>query len=354
MNVTDIISDDAVAIARSSLVPWHKMEGKTVLITGANGYVPSYFVHALMKRNELFDAQINVVALCRNEERALKKFKSYTHNRNFKLLIQDVVDPIECHSKIHYFIHAASPAGYYTRHENPANTFTANVIGCKNLLDLSRAESTESFLLLSSVDVYGRNLGSDRISEKDFGYLDPLDPRNSYASGKLAAEGLCKSYHSQFGTPCRIVRPFQILGNGFDLSDGRLHADFMSQLLSKNCICLKGDGLPKRTFMYVNDAIVAMFLVMLRGTEGEAYNICDEDGELTVLELAKKMVQLKKGPDAEVKFDYTQRDRIEVKTVIPNVLGDASKLRSLGFRSEYSLQDSISRMMNAYGILTSS
>jgi UDP-glucuronate decarboxylase len=351
--MNDMISDeDATFIAKSKLLNWEKFEKKTVLVTGANGYVPSYFVNTLMKRNELFNDDIKVIALCRNEKSAREKFASFLDNANFELIIQDVTDPLAYGKKINYYIHAASPAGYFTRHHNPADTFTANVIGCKNLLDHSRLNSVDGFLLLSSVDIYGRNTEVTRLSEDSYGFLDPLDPRGSYSSGKLAAESLCKSYYLQHKVPCKIVRPFQILGNGLNLKDGRLHADFISQLLSKKQITLKGDGSPSRTFMYVNDAIIAMLLVMLNGKSGDAYNVCSEEGEITVLQLAELMNDLQQDVTESVVFDATQREKIEVRNAIPNVLGDASKLRELGFETQFSLKEGIARMMQAYGIKT--
>jgi nucleoside-diphosphate-sugar epimerase len=166
----------------------------------------------------------------------------------------------------------------------------------------------------------------------------------------MASEGLALSYMSEHDIPVRVVRPFQILGNGLDLEDGRLHVDFVSQLLKNNSIVLKGDGKPERTFMYVTDAITAMLRVMLVGKCGEAYNICDERGEISVLKLAEMMIQLKSGSDGDVLFDVSKRNLIEVVEAIPCVLGDSTKLRQLGFHSQYDLSNGLRRMMSAYGV----
>jgi len=345
-----IIDEDATIVANSNLIDWDRLDGKTVLISGANGYVPSYFVFALLKHNEIYGTKIKVVALCRSLERAEKKFASLLNDSCLELLIQDVTQSIEYENSVDYIIHAASPAGYFSRHFSPAQTYNANIIGCRNLLELSLGKSVSGFLLLSSVDVYGRNSSVTRLSESDYGYLDPINPRNAYSSSKMASEGLALSYMSEHDIPVRVVRPFQILGNGLDLEDGRLHVDFVSQLLKNNSIVLKGDGKPERTFMYVTDAITAMLRVMLVGKCGEAYNICDERGEISVLKLAEMMIQLKSGSDGDVLFDVSKRNLIEVVEAIPCVLGDSTKLRQLGFHSQYDLSNGLRRMMSAYGV----
>lgn len=350
MKIEKIIDEDAGMIAESSLLNWKKLSGKTILVSGATGYVPSYFIFALMKRNTVFGDNIKIIALCRDSAKAKRMFGAFLDDENFELLIQDVVEAVKYKGLIHYYIHAASPAGYFSRHEKPADTFNANVTGCKNLLEHAINNDIEGFLLLSSVDVYGRNVSVTRLAEESYGYLDPMDPRGSYSSSKLASEALCKAYCSQYKIPCKIVRPFQILGNTQNLSDGRLHVDFASQLLKHNKIILKGDGTPLRTFMYINDAIIAMLKVLFDGEPGEVYNICDEEGECSVLQLAELMLAIQSSENALLEFDKSQREKIEVVNVIPTVLGDSSKLRDLGFKSHFSLESGLKRIMQGYGI----
>jgi len=352
MDLSRIICEDSTQIANSKYIDWEKLKGKTVLVSGANGYVPSYFVFALLMYNELFDGDIKVIALCRNKERATERFKDIIDNERMFLLIQDVTDLVTLTDPIHFIIHAASPAGYHSRHFNPAETFNANIIGSKNLLELCRRNPIEGFLLLSSVDVYGHNSHEERLGESSYGFLDPVKPRNSYSISKLASEGLVIAYKEEYGVPAKIVRPFQILGNGLDLKDGRLHADFISQLIHGKDIALKGDGTPLRTFMYVTDAITAMLVVLLSGENGEVYNVCEESGDISVVDLAKLMVSLNCEEDGKVTFEKGQRDSVAVREAVQCVVGDSTKLKGLGFQVEYSLPEAVERIMLAYGLST--
>lgn len=333
-------------------ISWEIFYGKTVLISGANGYVPSYFVYVFMTLNEKFDAGIKVIALCRNYEKASKKFEEYLGNDKFSLCIQDICDPISLNCPIHYFIHAASPAGINSRYEDPITTFRANVIGCDNMLSLAKQNACEGFLFVSSVDVYGKRDSIERLEETDFGAMDSLNIRNVYSCGKKAAEMLCCSYYAKEKLPLVIVRPFQIFGPGLALDDGRLHIDFISQILNSKEIVLKSDGSAKRTFLYITDAITAMFYAMIKGEKGGCYNIVEESGEATVLELANLMASNVYKDDVTVKFDYASRNNIEVTSAFSVVTGSSKKIKKLGWNPEYSLREGAIRMMQYYGIKT--
>lgn len=344
--MTSIAGEDARQIANAPL-SWGKLRGKHVLISGANGYVPQFFVHGLLARNDLFQEGITVIALCRSEGRAAERFSDYFDRQDFRLIIDDVAKLTEVKEPVDFIIHAASPASMKARYADPVAVFDANVTGCRKLLGLAEQKGAE-LLLLSSVDVYGSGC-SEKLKETFSGSLDPLDPRNAYACAKRAAETLCCCYAAK-GVPCKIVRPFQILGSGVSLDDGRLHADFISQMLRGDTITLKGDGTPRRSFLYVTDAIVGMLTVLLEGRSGKAYNIGDESGEASVLELARLMASLVPGRDIRVVYDLSARGDPAVTRALSVVLGDYSKLRQLGWRPAVSLREACARTMACYGL----
>jgi len=344
-----IIKEDAQALANANL-PWEKLNGKIVLISGANGYVPAYFVHALLARNDLYGEGINVVAICRNEEKAKERFGEYMGRGDFKLLVQDICEPIEVRGPLGYLIHAASPADIKTRNERPVETFRANVWGMENVLSLAREKQAEGVLLVSSVDVYGDTRAEERLTEDSGGYVDSLNPRNVYTIAKNAAEMLCSAYYAEYGTPAVIARLVQVMGPGIALHDKRLHIDFISQMLRGDEIVLKSDGSAKRSFLYITDAVAGMLFALLRGRPVEAYNVADERCEATVLELAELMSSIVADRKISIRFDYNSRNSPEVKQAVSWVTADSSKLRSLGWGAKFGLKETAERMMRFYGI----
>lgn len=343
-----MINQDAERIADSS-VNWEKLHGKTILISGATGYVPQYIVHGLLKRNDLFQANMNVIVLCRSKAKADLRFSMYYARDDFKLIIQDILTPIEIEQEVHYIIHAASPAGLVNSNINPVETFKVNVLGCDNLLMLAEKKKAE-FLLFSSVDVYGK-IGEKRFVESQLGFLDTMDVRNVYAYSKRASENLCVCYR-QRGVRVKIVRPTQIMGGGIALDDGRIHVDFISQILNQHRIVLKGDGSPVRSFLYMTDAITGILTVLTDGQDGQVYNVSNEDAEVSVLEFARIMSSCAKEQiDIERSMEADKYD-VEVKHAISYVTASSEKLRSLGWMPRISLEDACKNMMNYYGIET--
>ncbi|MDR2043797.1 MAG: NAD-dependent epimerase/dehydratase family protein [Clostridium sp.] len=346
MPKAEIIKEDVAQIRMADL-PWRRFYGKTILISGANGYVPAYFVHTFLELNDSKNAGCKIIALCRSEDRARERFAEYWGRDDFVLHIQDVCKPIGIGENVSYFIHAASPAGIRSRHADPAATFSANVTGCENMLKLAATNHCEGFLFVSSVDIYGRMPNGERLTESRQGSLDTLNVRNAYSCGKRAAETLCAVYCAKYGLPIVVARPFQIFGPGIALDDGRLHIDFVSQLLSGDQIVLKSDGSAVRSFLYITDAITGMLSVLLNGIPGQAYNIVDENGEASVLELARRMADLSIGRNIEVVFDDAARS---ASGAFPCVTGSSEKLRRLGWLPSLSLNDGAKRMMKYYGL----
>lgn len=343
-----ILMRDAGVIADSS-INWSKLKGKTIWISGANGYVPQYIVHGLLKRNDLYHDGIKIIAMCRNKERAERRFSTYEKRDDFELFLQDVRIPIQYKGNVDYIIHAASPAGTADRYEDPVATFDANVIGCKNMLELAKKKGAE-FLLISSIDIYGSIPGCDRFVEERVGELDPLSIRNVYACAKRAAETLCVCY-SYNNVGCKIVRPSQILAGGIAMDDGRLHIDFISQMVRGDTIVLKGDGTPRRTFLYITDAVTGMLTVLLEGQPGEAYNLCSEECEASVLELAQIMISHVASREVKISYDMETRKKDPAVTqVVSVVCGCSDKIRSLGWKPEVSLNEACKRMMAYYRV----
>ena len=344
----EIINEDAKQIAEAKL-DWSKLEGKTVFIAGATGYVPQNFVHGLLKRNDLFDSQIKVIALCRNKEKANYRFGEYNDRKDFEIIIQDVCEPINYKGKIDYIIHAASPAGIKHSFDDYMVTYRTNVIGCDNLIQLAN-QNKAVILFISSIDIYGKSENIKRFEEDMIGFINPLDDRAIYANAKRACETFCLAYAKNGGKSV-IVRPSQILGNGIPLDDGRLHIDFINQMLKGNKITLKGDGAPIRSFIYVVDAITGILTAMLNGNSGEAYNIMDERNELSVLQLAELMASQIKDRKILIEYDMESRkNNPEVTKVVNVVCGCSEKIKDLGWKPLYDAKTACHRMMEFYGL----
>ena len=113
--INNIVLKDLTKIIDFS-IDWKRFSGKTILISGANGFLPAYMVETLLLllKNGIIEDTI-ILALVRNIDKAKKDFVNYLENDSLKFIIQDVSNPIQIECNIDFIIHAASQASpkYY-------------------------------------------------------------------------------------------------------------------------------------------------------------------------------------------------------------------------------------------------
>ena len=342
-----IVEEDLKRIASAAL-PWKRLFGKAVLITGANGFVPAYMLETLIYLNDVVNANIRVIAMVRNAEKAMRRLGHLGKRDDLTLHIQDVRDPYSGPRPVDFVIHAASQASPKAFGVDPVGTLEANVLGTQHMLQLARDSKSEGFLFFSSGEVYGKLQDSSKlVKETDFGYLDPLNVRSCYAEGKRAGETLCACYCAQFDVPTKIVRLAHTYGPGMDLNDGRVFADFVADVIEGRDIVLKSDGSARRPFCYLADATEAYFRVLLNGAAGEAYNV-GSAMECSVLELAEMLCRL--FPEQGCKV--VRRAREAGEGYLPSSVNrfelDLSKIRALGWEATTSIEAGFRRTVESY------
>jgi nucleoside-diphosphate-sugar epimerase len=327
---------------------WDRLFGKTVLISGANGLVPSYILETLLYLNETECAGIHTVALVRNRDRALGRLGHLVNRSDMTLHVQDVRDSYSGPRRVDLVIHAAGQASPKFYGTDPVGTFSVNVFGTWRMLELAREARSTEFLFISSGEVYGRVQDpSVPVSETLFGPLDPLLIRSCYAEGKRAGETLCACWHSQYDVPIKVVRLSHTYGPRMDLEDGRVFADFVADLVARRDIVLKSDGSARRAFCYLADSTAGIFTVLLRGLNGEAYNL-GADSEISILELANRLC----GMFPERRCKVVRREREPGDPYIPSPVSaglfDLSKIKALGWRPTTGIEEGFRRTVYSY------
>ena len=348
MTTNKIIKEDLQTIYNSD-INWSKFYNKTILITGANGFLPAYLVESLLYLN-FIDSKNNVkvVALVRNLKNAHSRFFEYLNNTNLEFLEQDVCDAIVKEMKIDYVMHAASQASPKFYGIDPVGTLSANVIGTINLLNFSKLNKVKSFLYFSSGEVYGElNINQIPTDENTFGYVNPTSLRSCYAESKRMGENICVSYHHQYDVPVKIVRPFHTYGPGMKLNDGRVYADFISDILNNKNINMLSDGSATRAFCYLTDATIGFFKVLLKGENGEAYNVGNPKQEYSVLELANTLINIY--PQKELKVIKSNSiNENYLKSTLKRNSPNISKISGLNWTPLVTVEDGFKRTIDSY------
>lgn len=343
-----IIAEDLQTIASAPL-PWQRLFGKTILISGAAGFLPAYIVETLLYLNAHSEAGITVLALVRNLEKAQQRFAVHLDNPRLKFLVQDVCEPVNYPGKIDFIIHAASQASPIYYGTDPVGTLSANIIGTQNLLNLARAKQVERFLYFSSSEIYGRvEEEFIPIDEDTFGYLSPTVVRSCYAESKRMGENMCVSYSSQYNVPAVMVRVFHTYGPGMSLNDGRVFVDFVRDALAGQDIEMRSNGSARRAYCYLTDATVAYFTVLFTGAPGQAYNVGNPTEEYSVLELARLISELAPTVGLQVRELPVDPSSVYVPGTVSRVSPQITKLRSLGWKPHISAAQGFARTIASY------
>ena len=346
-----IIAEDLQAITSAPL-PWDLFAGRTVLITGAAGFLPAYMVETLLFLNERrAGLPTQVLGLVRHEGRARARFAAYAGRPDLRLLVGDVSQPLAFGEKIDYIIHAASQASPKYYKTDPIGTLSANVQGTQWLLELARTDGAQGFLFFSSGEVYGQITNAQvPTRETDYAFVDPMDVRSCYAESKRMAETMCVSWHTQYGVPAKVARPFHTYGPGMSLNDGRVFADFVADIVAGRDIVMKSDGRATRAFCYLADATAGFFTVLLRGESGEAYNVGNDRAESSILGLAERLVTLFPEKHLQVVRQPVPTDGY-LQSKITRGCPEISKIKALGWKPETTIEEGFRRTVLSFSSL---
>lgn len=325
---------------RQAALPWALLDGKTVLVTGATGMLASYVTWLLLSLREQAGIRVSVIALCRDAQKTEAYFGPYVGKPYFRLLLQDVCEPIPVEGPVDYVFHLAGNASPHFINADPVGIMKCNLLGTMNVLECARAWQTKKVIFASTREVYGKNEDALRLDEQAFGALDPLDDRSCYPESKRAAETLLKSYFLQYEIPFNVVRIAHAYGPTMKLEhDGRVMADLVGDAVAGRDIVLKSSGEAVRAFVYVTDAVVGMFTVLLLGVAAKAYNLANETGPVSIKELANILAEQRK-----LQVVVSAGDRKGYCAYRRTAL-DTSALERLGWKSEVSLQEGINRVL---------
>jgi dTDP-glucose 4,6-dehydratase len=169
---------------------------------------------------------------------------------------------------------------------------------------LAKAKNAR-FFLASTSEVYGDPEIHPQVEEY-WGHVNPVGPRGVYDEAKRFAEAMTMAYHRYHHVETRIVRIFNTYGERMRVDDGRAIPAFISQSLRGEDITVFGDGSQTRSVCYVSDLIDGIFKLMM--SEYTLPMNIGNPAELTMLQLAKEIVQLTHSPSTIVFKELPQDD----------------------------------------------
>lgn len=330
--------DDVKRVASLDL-PWQKLRGKTVLITGGTGLIGSFLIDVLNAAN----LGCSVLLFGRSEDKTRSRFAEYWDKGWIRFVKWDAGDSAlpEVHGGVDYVLHLASnthPVAYAT---DPIGTITTNVIALNNLLSLAAEKKASRFLFASSNEIYGENRGDvELFDEKYCGYIDCNTLRAGYPESKRCGEALCQAYIRQKGLDCVIARLTRTYGPTILLTDTKAISQFFNNALHGEDIVLKSEGKQYYSYQYVSDSVSGLLTVLLKGKCGEAYNIADESGDITLRDLA---VLIAEQAGRKVVFDLPDVVESVGFSKVTKARLDGGKLSALSWHPDFKAQTAVER-----------
>lgn len=324
-------------------LPWNDFQNSSILITGASGLLGTYLIDVLMLKNKKENLNCRIIAIGRNIEKAHIIFKEYWDSDYFRFISHDITEPLtKLNLKFcNYIIHLASnthPKAYST---DPIGTITTNIIGLYNLLNFATLHTPKCFVFASSVEIYGENRGDKELFDESYcGYINSNTLRAGYPESKRCGESLCQAYIKQNNLKIIIPRFARTYGPTMLENDSKALSQFIKSAINQKDIVLKSSGNQYYSYTYVGDAISGLLTAMLKGKNGEAYNIADDSSNIHLKDLAELLANLTKTKILYESPDQVEKDGYSKAT---KALMDGKKLKKLGWTPQYNIGEGVAR-----------
>ena len=264
---------------------------KKILVTGGAGFLGSHLCDRLVEQGH------HVLCVDNYFTGSKKNIKHLLDCHNFEVIRQDVCFPL--YVEVDEIYNLACPASPKYYQQDPIQTTKTSILGAYNLLGLAKRTGAK-ILQASTSEVYGDPTVHPQ-PEAYWGNVNPIGIRSCYDEGKRAAETLFFDYHRQHGARIKVMRIFNTYGPRMAQDDGRVVSNFIVQALRGDDITIYGTGEQTRSFCYVNDLIDGMLKLMDTSDAFVGPVNIGNPGEFTMLELAKKVIDITKS-DSTIVF----------------------------------------------------
>lgn len=268
------ITSDVLATLTRSGLNIEALRGKRILVTGGTGFFGVWLLSALVAIKNTLGGELDIVTITRSPREFLEKSKQFGLNDVVEFIEGDVKDVRFVGLGITHLVHMATTNASETfAGEDQLNKLRVLYEGTKNILEQCTS-SLESVLFTSSGVVYGANR-SEKITEIESTAPDTTQLGSALAIGKLTAEYLVAYYAERLGYGYTIARCFAFAGQLLPLNLHYAFGNFIQNAIDNRDIVIRGDGMDKRSYLYVGDA-VGWLLRMIIEPKNQIINIGSE------------------------------------------------------------------------------
>ena len=262
-----------------------QLKGQSIFITGATGFFGKWLLETLQWANRQGDYQINITALSRNPNAFIKNHPHLAKNVTF--IQGDINNFAFPNQQYDYIIHAATEASAKLNNEQPSVMLNTIIEGTKHVLNFSKHCGAKRILHTSSGAVYGvQPTNIDNVTEDYLGVPDINNIKSAYTEGKRVAELLGVTHAHETGIEFVNARGFAFVGLYLPLTTHFAIGNFINNGLNNEPIIIKGDGTPRRSYLYMPDLVIWLLTLLTHGKNSQSYNV-GSDISYSIADIAK-------------------------------------------------------------------
>lgn len=295
------------------------------LVTGGAGFIGSHLCEKLLNMG------MEVLCVDNFYTGAKHNIVHLLDNPYFEVIRHDITFPL--YLEVDQIFNLACPASPIHYQLDPVQTTKVNVHGSINMLGLAKRVGAR-ILQASTSEVYGDPYVHPQ-GEDYWGNVNPIGLRSCYDEGKRCAETLYFDYRRQHGLKIKVARIFNTYGPHMHPGDGRVVSNFIMQALRGDDITVYGDGSQTRSFCYYSDLIDGLIKLMHSDERFTGPVNLGNPREITVIDLAKTVVELVGSSSSIVFKPLPQDDPIKRR---PDI---AIAEKELGWTPQVDLKDGL-------------
>jgi dTDP-glucose 4,6-dehydratase len=258
-----------------------------LLVTGGCGFIGSNFINYYKEKNpNVKIINFDKLDYCSNKN-GVNHDKLVIGNLKNKDLVVHILNEHEIDTVIHF----AAQTHVDNSFGNSLEFTIDNILGTHTLLECCKVyNKIKRFIHISTDEVYGEvDIDHKGCTEKSL-----LNPTNPYAATKAGAEFIVRSYYYSFNMPIIITRGNNVYGPR--QYPEKLIPKFINQLINNEKCTIHGKGDTRRNFIYVDDVVKAIEIILQKGIINNIYNI-GTNNEYSVSEIANKLIKYLKPND---------------------------------------------------------
>jgi dTDP-glucose 4,6-dehydratase len=313
-----------------------------LFITGGTGFFGTWLLESFVYCNRELSLNAEAIVLTRDPSAYSAKASQLASDPSVRLLPGDVRTFAFPQQHFDFVVHAASPTSTEAA-SHPMDLIGTIIHGTERVVELAGTRGVERFLLTSSGAVYGRQPETiSHIGEDYIGGPDWVDTNAAYAEGKRVSEQICSISAKESDIKFTLARCFAFVGPHLPLDQHFAIGNFIGDALAGRDIVIRGDGTPKRSYLYAADLAVWLWTMLLREPDARSnprvFNVGSGEA-ISIRDLAQTVVE-ELNPSLRIQIAKPPRAGQRVEQYVPSVQKAES---CLGLRPRIELREAIRR-----------